>query len=57
MLSGLFEFLFGGSELVDGLVLLLSVELSAVRFLLKDSFLGIVVVERDMDALEVLVFE
>lgn len=57
MLSGLFEFLFGGSELVDGLVLLLSVELSAVRFLLKDSFLGIVVVEGDMDALEVLVFE
>jgi hypothetical protein len=55
--SGLFEFLFGGSELIDSFVLLVSVQLGAMRFLLKDGFFGTVIIERDVDSFEVLVFE
>ena len=58
MLSGLFEFLFGGPELINIFVLLVSVQFCSMGFFLKNrSLLDVVVTERDMASFEILVFE
>jgi len=58
VLSGLFEFLFGGPELINIFVLLVSVQFCSMGFFLKNrSLLDVVITERDMASFEILVFE
>lgn len=57
MPPGLFELFFRGSELIDIFVFFVGVQFGSVRLFLKDGFLSIVVIERDMDSFEVLMFE